>query len=31
MILPFGTCVFFTQHSPEKRSQRLWEGRFFIA
>jgi len=24
-------CVFFTQHSPEKRRQDLWEGRFFIA
>ena len=24
-------CVFFTQHSPEKRQQDLWEGGFFIA
>jgi len=24
-------CVFFTQHSPEKRRQDLWEGRLFIA
>jgi len=24
-------CVFFTQHSSEKRRQGLWEGRFFIA
>jgi hypothetical protein len=24
-------CVFFTQHSPEKCAQSLWEGRFFIA
>src|ERR1044071_1849656 len=25
------TCVFFAQHSPEKRLWTLWEGRFFIA
>jgi len=24
-------CVFFAQHSLEKRLQALWEGRFFIA
>ena len=24
-------CVFFTQHSAEKRSASLWEGAFFIA
>jgi hypothetical protein len=24
-------CVFFAQHSVEKRPWELWEGRFFIA
>jgi hypothetical protein len=28
---PPKACVFFTQHSPEKRLEGLWEGRFFIA